>query len=271
MESPNDAPVTSADLKLLRDQVDILQVGAAEKKQPWYKQRPSLASLLALGVSVITFLVSQQGATRQEIRGKQDALRKILTDMLALESEGQEHLAAIADQSKRAQLSSQLNSRILIWIDDAEALVDQLGSHVSASEYQTLGAQKFMYSNAEMAGKYFDKALSAARDRDGRSAALRSLGEFYFERTSKHSPERARKYYQEAIVALGDPTDDSTKFMLGYIYESWSYREQFNGFSEERAEKIKMARQTYNEISPFNPLRQFALSTLAANNPDLSP
>src|SRR2546423_7235586 len=60
MDSPDYA--TSADLKLLRDRVDLLQIAATEKQQPWYKQRPSLASLLALGASIVTFVISQHGS-----------------------------------------------------------------------------------------------------------------------------------------------------------------------------------------------------------------
>jgi len=64
MESPDYA--TAADLKLIRDRVDLLQIAATEKQLPWYKQRPSLASLLALRVLIVTFLISQHGSSLQE-------------------------------------------------------------------------------------------------------------------------------------------------------------------------------------------------------------
>ena len=162
MESPDYA--TAADLKLVRDQVDLLQIAAAEKQQPWYKQRPSLASLLALGASIITFVIAQHGSSLQEIRSKQEALRKLLTDVVASQIQEQDQLTGISDPVKRVQFSSAMNNERIIWIDAAESLVDQLGKQVSSSEYQTLANQKWSSSEFEKAKQYYVKSLDAARD-----------------------------------------------------------------------------------------------------------
>jgi hypothetical protein len=43
-----------SDIKLIRDQVDELQLEAAEKRAPWYKQPSVLISVIALAVSTAT-------------------------------------------------------------------------------------------------------------------------------------------------------------------------------------------------------------------------
>jgi len=269
MESPEYA--TAADLKLIRDRVDLLQIGATEKQQPWYKQRPSLASLLALGFSIVTFLISQYGSSLQDIRSKQDALRKLLTDVVAGQLETQDQLSSISDPLKRVQVSSMLNNKRVIWLDAAESLVDQLGTHVSSSEYQTLAQQKWSDSEFEKAKRYYVKSLDAARDRFARNVALRSLGAFFLQTPPMRNLDQGREYFEQAVSILGKPTDDYSNYMMGFTYESWGYGDQFNGLQNERAEHMKRARDYYSMMSPANPLRNYALSNLAASNPDLTP
>ena len=269
MESPDYA--TAADLKLVRDQVDQLQIAATEKQQPWYKQRPSLASLLALAASIVTFIISQHGSSLQEIRSKQEALRKLLTDVVASQIQEQDQLSRIPDVGKRVQLSSAMNNERVIWIDAAESLVDQLGKHVSSSEYQTLANQKWSNSEFEKAKEYYVKSLGAARDRFARTVAFRSLGSFYFQTPPLKNLEKGREYFEKAVKALGDSTDDYSNYLMGYTYEYWAYGDRSNNLRDERAQHVKRAREYYSRVSPANPLRDSGLSNLAANNPDLPP
>src|SRR5205085_1794412 len=241
MEPPDRLPdpqVTSADLKLIRDRVDLLQLAAAEQQKPWYKQRPSLASLLALFVSVITFVISQQTASRQEIRSKHDALLKLLTDVVALQIEGEDQLTRIQDQAKRIEFSSLLNTKRVIWLDAAESLVDQLGTHVSSSEYQTMAMQKWNNSEFEKAKQYYVKSLDAARDRFARTVALRSLGAFYLQCPTMRNVQQGREYFEKAVATLGNPTDDYSNYLMGYTYEYWAYGDQSNNLGDERTEHV---------------------------------
>jgi hypothetical protein len=76
-------------------------------------------------------------------------------------------------------------------------------------------------------------------------------------------------YFEKAVATLGKPTDEYSNYMMGYTYENWAYGNQFNNLSNERAEHVKKAREYYTTMSPKNPLRDCALSNLAANNSDL--
>jgi hypothetical protein len=83
--------------------------------------------------------------------------------------------------------------------------------------------------------------------------------------------EQGREYFEKAVAALGNPTDDYSNYLMGYTYESWAYGDQSNNLADERAEHVKRAREYYSTISPINALRDSALSNLAASNPDLNP
>lgn len=269
MESPDYA--TIADLKLVRDRVDLLQIAASEKQQPWYKQRPSLASLLALGASIVTFVISQHGSSLQEIRSKQEVLRRLLTDVVTSQIEEQDQLTRISDPGQRIQFSSAMNNKRIIWIDAAESLVDQLTNHVSSSEYQTLAMQKWNNSEFAKAEQYYVKSLVAARDRFARTVAFRSLGSFYLQCPTMKNLEMGREYFEAAVATLGNPTDDYSNYLMGYAYEYWAYGDQSNNLLDERAEHVKRAREYYSRISPANALRDSGLNGLAANFSDLTP
>src|SRR5262245_6972342 len=106
--------VTHDEFKLVRDQVDILQVASAEKRIPWYRQRPSPMSLVALIFSVFTFLLTQHSASLQEIRSKKEELRKLIIEMLAFQENFSSTVKTISDPGAREVASSLLNAKRVI-------------------------------------------------------------------------------------------------------------------------------------------------------------
>jgi hypothetical protein len=258
--------VSPADLKLLRDQVDLLQIATAEKQKPWYQQRPSLISLLALIASVITFGISQQGASRHEIREKQEQLRRLLVDIAEIYTKGLTAEADVPDPTVRMRYLAFLNNKRDVWMDAAEALTEDLRGYVSTSEYGTLAEQKTLSSEYERADKYNLAALTAAKDRYARSRAYRALGAFTMQAPGR-DVERARKYFEAAISELGDPADDYTKMLLGYTYENWAYAERNIGrLDEEFRQHVKKAREWYSGMSELNPQRAASLRSLETSS-----
>ena len=59
-----------SDLKILRDQVDLLQISTSERNKPWFKDTSSMISILAVLLSVFTFFYSQLSQNAEEIRSK---------------------------------------------------------------------------------------------------------------------------------------------------------------------------------------------------------
>ena len=57
--------------------------------------------------------------------------------------------------------------------------------------------------------------------------------------------ERARRYFEQAINALGPPTDDYTKKLLGYTYETWADAERNIGeMGESYRQHVDKARES---------------------------
>jgi hypothetical protein len=111
-------------IELLRDQVDALQVSAAEKHKPWYRQTPSLASLLAILLSVTTFAYSNLKDKRQDVQKKQESLRGIVSAMIDLANEQQAKLGSADSQKLSTQerefIGGMMNTRRMILAETAD-------------------------------------------------------------------------------------------------------------------------------------------------------
>jgi hypothetical protein len=252
-----------ADLRLLRDQVDRLQIEAAEKKRPWYRQLPSLLSLAAFVFSIFTAVLSQFQSSQADIRSKKEEMRKLLDDLVRVQSEFQDRVIEIKDPAKREIASALLNTRHGMYLEATEVLASQIPKAVSSSEYGILASEKSRISDFKKAEVYQLRAIEAARDPITKCIAYRALATLYF-----WSPLRdfakGRKAFEDAVSAVAAATDDYSLYVLGYTYESWGFGELSNGFRMEGWQRIDRARKYYNDMSASNPLRKWALEPLEA-------
>src|SRR5947208_1263036 len=123
-------------IQLLRNQVDELQGGAAEKKKPWYRQTPSLPSLLALLLSITTAVYSALQGHRQDVQKKQESLRGITAALIDLASEYQAKLGSADAQKLSTQerefIGGMLNNKRLILAEAADNLIRDIPDYVSS-------------------------------------------------------------------------------------------------------------------------------------------
>lgn len=254
-------------LQLLRDQVDELQVKAAEKKKPWYKQSPSLTSLLALVLSISTAIYSGVQGHRQDVQKKQESLRGIVSALLELSNEQQAKLNSPEAQSRSAQerefIGGMLNNKRMILAEAADNLVRAIPDDVSSSEYNMLANDKLANGGSATAEEYLKKAVEVSQESLAKMIALRNLGMFYAQRGPFQSMNAARKQFQDAIDLFPQtPRDDATAYTIGFTWEMWGFAELSNNFPEQGREKMANAKKYYNDMAAMNPMRVAALQYL---------
>ena len=259
-----DASDTAAELKLLRYQVDILQIATAEKKKPWYKQASIIVSVMALLFSFASATYMQIGKNAEETRSQKDELRKILTLVLDLRGDYQNRIGPIQNAEIKEEAGTYLNAKRMIYLQAAELLVAKIPQHVSTSEYHVLAWEAIYDSNFKQAKKYLDDSLNASRDTLSKLLALRSLASFYFIQGPLKDPAKARKLFQQIEDELTNitPLDDYSLYIQGQTYQYWGFGELANNFQAEGAQKIEMARKHYLDMSLSNPLRSHSLEVL---------
>ena len=194
--------LTPEEAQLIRDRLDALEAAAAEKHKPWYRDPASALSLVAIIASVITFVISQRSQDVQDIRARKEQLEGLLTNLVSLEADFNSSVSPIADPLKREQMSSLFNTKRLIFLEEAEILMDQLGKNVSTSEYGVLANELSSMSSFKKAEIYYERAVGAAQDDVSRAMALRSLAGFYFLPTQLRDFDRGRQYFQAAVDAV---------------------------------------------------------------------
>lgn len=125
--SPAEVAPLAQSVRLLRDQVDALQIAAAEKKTPWYRQMPSLAGLIALLLSVTTAVYSGVQGRKQDVQKKQESLRGIVSSLIELQGEQQAKLESTEAQKLPAQdrefIGGMINNRRMILAEAADNIV----------------------------------------------------------------------------------------------------------------------------------------------------
>lgn len=262
---PTDESFTelAKSLKLVRDQVDELQIQAQEKRKPWYRQTPSLPSLLALLLSIATAFYSAYERQKQDVHGKKEELRRLITGLVDLNMEGQAKTstkeAAAISQAERDMITGALNRKRMVYLEDADNIVRQIPKHVSSSAYDILATEMSMTANPQ-AVVYFEQAIRASKELFTKIVAVRNFGSFYALRSPFHDMEKARERFKQAVALMPDPRDEGSLYTLGFTWELWGTAEAMNRFPAEAREKYEKARACYTDLS--NPFRQRALDTL---------
>jgi hypothetical protein len=264
---------TRSEMDLVRQQIAELQIASAEKSKPWYREPSSFLSLVAIVASIITFVISQGSQEVQDVRARKEQLETLLTNLLALQTELADSAKTISDPLDFERHSAMLNQKNLIYLEEAELLVDQLGNNVSSSEYNALASDMLMNSNFKMAEAYFARGVGAAKDDLSRAIAFRSLAQFYFMPSQFRNFDLGRKTFQESVDAMKDSQgDDYSKYVVGFTYEAWGWAEKSNGFPDEGGKMLERAQKFYTDLSVLNPLRQRALqSYFSRMNPQPMP
>jgi hypothetical protein len=89
--STTATPATDHDIRLLRDRVDSLELKAAERKTPWYKQLALWLSIISLlisaGFSLYTAYQQQQDKKAEELKKRLETLRATVLEIADLRSE----------------------------------------------------------------------------------------------------------------------------------------------------------------------------------------
>lgn len=254
-------------LTLVRDEVSTLNNAAGEGKKPWLRQTPSLASVLALLVSIATAVYSAIEHQRQDVEAKHNALRGLVSQLLDISAEYQSKLAspdsAKLSSQEREFISGMLNSKRMVIIETADNLVRQIPKTVTSAEYNFLANDKQANGGATKAEEYLKKAVEVSGDPLARMISCRNLASFYSQRGPLQDMDKARKNFEDAVESVkGEPRDDATAYTTGFTWEMWGVAEYSNNYPNEGAQKFERARKYYNDLSSGNPTRGWALKFL---------
>lgn len=219
------------DLGSLRSEVEELK---RAKSSPWYKNVPTIVSVLALIFSFGTTLVSYQRAAVQDTLGLRSDLRSLLQRLAALPKENLELATQYTnDAAASAFLSGYLNQENSLLARQAAEISRRLPpDQVSSIEYQAIAQALLMSYNVEASVTLFEKATKTADNLNDEVAALRGYanGLFLIGR-----PEDGRKEYQRALDIFSQyPGYNEYVQVTTHIWTelNWAGAEEGGGFGD---------------------------------------
>ncbi|HUJ39554.1 MAG TPA: hypothetical protein VLW54_03330 [Candidatus Acidoferrales bacterium] len=264
VENPLDG--IRADIQLLRDQVDELQIAAAEKRKPWHKQPSILISVIALLIStssgIAGYIVQLQ---KDDVREKAEKLANLQQLTIDIVDTGKQ-MADLdqKDTAKVAYLTGLLNAKREIMVSQASELARQFGYKVPAEILYEVGTQQQADGRTKEAEALYSATLSQNPTEMTQIAARRSLATLYMNPPATLDDLRkGREQFQTVIDLVNKRKDDAGKFERGFTYEVWGGMEFINDQLEPGKQAYARAREAYESLSPANGNRQPALYNLS--------
>lgn len=250
----------TAELDLLRRQVDAIQISLAAKATPWYRNPSTVLSVAALLFSFGTTAVSYLRTESQDIQNARTELRTLLQRLAALPREGVETAKKYeTDPATATSLGGFIGQENTILARQAAEIANRIPArYVSATEYYAVGVALQNAYNVDGAKAFFTKALSVSKDFSDEVAALRTRGNLLF---LSGQPEAGRKDYQDALDIFRGPRElsynDYVKKNTHVITQlSWAYSELGLNARDSAMQHVNAAESYLSGLPPSPGLEQ---------------
>ena len=184
--------------RLLKREVDSLQISILNVKTPLYKNIPIIISMLALLFSFGTTYVSNERIATQDVQALKTELRSILQQLAVLPSKNFELTKKYSDDPNAvAFIGGQLNQENTLLAFQAADLVSRLPiDKVTAIEmYSVAVALGFSYE-IQKANEMYISSYKLAKDMNTAVAAKRGIANSLYQ---LGQPEAGRVQFQDAL------------------------------------------------------------------------
>ncbi|MGH2626192.1 MAG: hypothetical protein ACRDHY_06025 [Anaerolineales bacterium] len=265
-------PDPTAEIQLLRDQVDLLQVRAAEKRAPWWRHPSNLLSASALLLSVLSIVLTQgnESAARlqrrseqrqEEVKRKLATLRENMIQVVQIRQDFNRILQSAATLEEKGTADMLFTMKRQLLMDEAGALIREIDAHVPSNWFVFMGYEMQTESNFTAAEKFFQRALRGPRS-GTQPFAYRGLAGLYMHPNAPlRDLTRGRAHWRQAIAAQRG-RDDFSRLSRGSSYITWATAELMNDEKRRATERFADARREFEGMSVYNPQRGYALGYL---------
>jgi hypothetical protein len=241
-------------INLLRDKVDLLQIQAAEKKRPWYRQASLLLSLFALAVSVtfssLSILFRLQDKLDSSAATTVGRIRDDVTKLAELQIEQSDAMTrAGSNYQLLANLSSAYNTRRQLLIEETESLIKASSTQLTSALYVSFANQLAADMRIDDAAGYYGLALRRAATNLARSAVHRGYAMMLMQPGPQIKLEEGRQHWRSALSELDSIRDDNATFLIADDLRIWAFYERAAGDASRADSLIAEAQKTTARIA----------------------
>ena len=167
-----------ARLGTMKDEIDALQIGMAERARPWYRQASTISTVIAvvaLIFSVATTTSANRREERQNIQDKRTLLGQLIQRLDAMPRENANLTKDLGhDPVTLAQVAGNLNTENIALAGQAAELIESMPGHVTATEYLVVGNALNFSGLFDRAQAMFQAGASLATDQVTHTALLQN-------------------------------------------------------------------------------------------------
>jgi len=253
MEQKNNAVnVLAESVRLIKKEVDALQITVMSQRAPWYKNVPTAISILALVFSFGTTYVSYKRTEAQDIQNTRVELRGLLQRLSSLPRDTFEITKKYPnDPSAIATLGGYFNQENTLLSRQAAELARKLPrSYVSATEYFAVASALQGAYNNEGAKEFLRYAIESAKDFNDKIAALRANANLMF---IMGQPAAGRDEYEKALdIFSGFEQYNGYTINSTHIWTelNWAYSEASFGSKDLANQHVSSAEGYLSGLSP---------------------
>jgi hypothetical protein len=248
IEDVHPASETEDALRLLKQEIDALQVHVLQIDKPWYKQASSIVAVLALTFSLFTTHLSYDRDRRLDQQANRAELRSLIQRLTALPRENFELLQKYKDDAAAAgQFSGFITSESVVLTNQALDIMQRIPDLVSASE--TLAVAGALVTSGRIADA---RRLTQRAAQDARASALeiiaayRNLGWHAF---ANGQVEEGRRQFQSALDAFSGRADQASPQFINYTHTFtemyWAQQEVLTLHCDAAADHLRRADELY--------------------------
>lgn len=184
------------DLKLLKREVDSIQLQLAKESGSWVSKPSNIMALVALLFSFGTTLVTAYNSHTQDIRENRKEARQLIQRLSKLPIENFELTQKYKEKGAGQALSSMLNQENIVVAIQAAELIERFPSSFSSSELQAVGAALASSNISHKVPWLFEQAILKAETSNDHLVAARSFAAFLF---TKGEIDKGNTFFQMAL------------------------------------------------------------------------
>ncbi len=236
---------------LVKKEVDALQIEAMKPKI-WYRDVPTLISLLAVVFSLSTAMASYLQVDNQNKLALRSELRSLIQRLTAMPAENVTLYKEYKDDAVTLNnLSSNLNTEYVLLAGQAVELTARIPNYISGPEYAAITQILLNQGVTEQVPALIEAGLKVSKDVNSHTALLRIQGTYNF---STGNLQEGRKDFQKAIDIVSKYSNNQYFIANSKIYTHivWAQSAQGHGHCKEADALLEEARSVAQTLPAGN-------------------
>ena len=188
--------ITEEELKILKAEVDTLQIQASEKQKPWISRPSNILSLFALLFSFGTTAFSFWKSHNEEIANNRSEVRQLIQRVTRLPIENFDLTLKYKDNAQGQQLVSMIMQEQLLLANQAAEKINLFPDSFTSTEYFAVAGALASVNSPIFVPQFLQRSISLANTANDYVVASRSYGHFLY---TQGKMDEGRALYSKAL------------------------------------------------------------------------